>query len=178
METVSLKDWLDKLKSPDADVHNQAARAAGPWGAAAITPVAEMMASPDKGVARAATQAMQHIAYYSTRPGASPLETQRVSEELWKAASTPRPRMIRSQALNLLGLIGSGSIVPWLARLLNDPEVREDARLSLERIPGPQAQRALELALRQAPLDFQPNLRQSLYNRSLTMQSVGTQPGR
>lgn len=178
MAPANLKGWIEQLQSADADTHNAAARVSGPMGAAAITPIADVMASSDKGAARAATQALQHVAHHSTRPGTPAMEAQRVAGELLKVAMSARPRMVRSEALNLLGFVGSDSVVPALTRLLDDKEMREDARMALERIPGPRSQRALEQALRRAPADFAPALRQSIHNHGLSMDSVGVNPAR
>lgn len=172
---ANLKDWLEKLKSDDAEARAVAARAAGPQGAAAIVPLAEIMGGDNKGAAWAATQALNHIAHYSARPGARPQEARQVAAELLKIAASNRPRMVRSEALDALGFIGGAPEVPMLARLLDDKDVREEARMALERIPGAESQRALQQASQKAPADFQPNLRQSLYSRSLTAATAGTQ---
>lgn len=177
MSAANVSQLINTIKTGNADARYAAWRAAGPAGAAAVAPLAELMASTDKGASRAATEALGRVAHYAARPTASPAERQSVVVELLRVASAPRPRTVRAEALHLLGFVGNGNMVPALARLLNDPEVREDARLALERIPGPQSQRALEDALRRAPADFRPNLQQSLANRRQTRASVGTQAG-
>ncbi len=178
MSAANVNQLINTIKTGDADARYAAWRAAGPAGAAAVAPLAELIDSTDKGASRAATEALGRVAHYAARPSAPPVERQAVAVELLRVATAPRPRMVRAEALHLLGFVGNGNTVPPLARLLNDPEVREDARLALERIPGPQSLRALEEALRRAPADFKPNLQQSLHNRRLTRASVGTQPSR
>jgi HEAT repeat protein len=173
----TLQEFLEKIKSPDANVRYAAWRAAGPMGAQAVAPLAELMASSDKGVAKAAQGALQAIVHHAGRPGAS-REARAVAEELLKVAASNRPRMVRADALNWLGMIGEGRVVSGIAKLLGDAEMREDARMALERIPGRDAQRALENALKTAPADFKPNLEQSLYNRQLTPATVGTPSAR
>ncbi|HZO88360.1 MAG TPA: hypothetical protein VFB38_08470 [Chthonomonadaceae bacterium] len=169
--------FLEKIKSPDADVRYKAWREAGPMGAEAVVPLGELAASPDKGVAKAASGAMETIAHHAARPGAG-AEAHAVSVELLKVAQTPHPRMVRADALYLLGFTGDGRIVPGLARLLSDRELREDARMALERIPGSASLSALRQAARTASPDFRPNLEQSLHNRSLTPKTVGREPAR
>ena len=173
---AEIEKLMEKLRSPDAETRNSAAPIAGRMGAAAIAPLADLMAGADKGAARAATLAMQHIAHYSARPGAPAIGRRRVASELLKIASSTRPRMVRSEALETVGFIGDAQSVPVLALLLGDAAVREDARMALERIPGPQSYNALQQALRQAPADFAPALRQSLHNRSLSRATVGARP--
>ncbi len=62
--------------------------------------------------------------------------------------------------------------------LLADPEMRDAARMALERTPGSASLHALRRALSSAPAEFRPNLEQSLHNRRLTAQIVGTEPAR
>jgi HEAT repeat protein len=170
-----LQEFLDKIKSPDASVRYAAWRSAGPMGAQAVAPLADLMASSDKGVAKAAQGALQAIVHHAGRPGAG-REARAVAEELLKVAASNRPRMVRADVLNWLGMIGDGRGVSGIAKLLGDAELREDARMALERIPGRDAQRALENALKTAPADFKPNLEQSLYNRKLAPATVGIKP--
>lgn len=173
----TLQEFLDKIKSLDADVRYAAWRSAGPMGAPAVAALVDLMASSDKGVAKAAQGALQAIVHHAGRPGAG-REARAVAEELLKVAASNRPRLVRADALNWLGMIGDGRVVSGMVKLLNDTELREDARMALERIPGRDAQRALENALQTAPADFKPNIEQSLYNRRLTPATAGIKPER
>jgi HEAT repeat protein len=172
MEPITLKSWLEELQSPDAEARAKAARGGATMGASAIAPLADLMASTDKGAARAAKQALQHLAHHAARPGATP-EARRASTELLKVAASGRPRAVRADALELLGFVGGREVVLALATLLRDAEVREEARMTLERIPGPESLRALQEAMKSAPEDFKPALRQSLHARSLDARTVG-----
>ncbi len=173
----NLQEFLDQIKSSEANVRYAAWRSAGPMGAQAVAPLADLMASSDKGVAKAAQGALQAIVHHAGRPGAG-REARAVAEELLKVAASNRLRRVRAEALNWLGMIGEGRVVPGIAKLLGDAELREDARMALERIPGRDAQRALENAFKTAPADFKANLEQSLYNRKLTPATVGIKPER
>jgi hypothetical protein len=62
----------------------------------------------------------------------------------------------------MLSEIGDDDVVQPVARLLHDPELREDARAALERIPGKKSLAALQLALRNAPPGFKPAIAESL----------------
>lgn len=171
-----LQTFLERIQSGDGQVRCAAWRSAGPLGAAAVAPLADLMISPGKGVAKAAQEALKVVVHYAGRPGAR-AEARAVAAELLKVAASSRPYRVRAEALNGLGFIGDWRVVMGLARLLEDQEVREEARLALERIPGPAAWRALREALQTAPADFQPHLEQSLYNRDLKPENVGTLPG-
>jgi HEAT repeat protein len=172
MPPAQLNQLLQNLRSENADVRFAAWRSAGPAGAAAIAPIADIMAATDKAAVRSATEALQRVTHYSARPAASKNERRAVALALLQVANSPRPRMVRAEALYQLGFVAEEGIVPALARLLDDKEVREDARMALERIPGTVSLRALEEALRRAPADFQPNLRQAINNRRAINQAV------
>jgi HEAT repeat protein len=174
---IDAQTLLDRLQSPDANVRYKAWREAGPVGAGAVTGLADLLASPDKGIARAAQGALETIVHYAARPGATN-EARAVSVELLKAATAERPPLVRAQALNMLGFTGDGRAVPGLVKLLAVPAVREEARMALERIPGSAAENALKKAETTVPADFKPNIAQSLHNRDLTPDTVGTLPAR
>ena len=70
--------------------------------------------------------------------------------------------VVRREAAWMLSEIGDTSAVPTIARLLEEAEVREDARCALERMPSSKATRALEQAMKSAPGDFLPALANSL----------------
>ena len=51
--------------------------------------------------------------------------------------------------------------------MLSNKELREDARMSLQRIPGRQSLAALKNGLKTAPEDFKLNIAQSLRKRGV-----------
>ena len=61
-------------------------------------------------------------------------------------------------------IAGTNSVEP-VAGLLKNDELREDARMVLERIPAKSAVAALKAGFEAAPEDFKPNIAQSLRNR-------------
>lgn len=163
---MDVRELMAKLGSSDAAVRYAAWQGAGPAGSAAVVPVGDLMASTDKGVVKAAKGALEGIAYYSTRPGAD-REAEAVSQELLKLAGPGRPFAARAEAIHLLGFTGSRRAVPALAALLSDAEVRDEARMALEQIPGGASLAALKRAFNSAPPDFQPALQQSIRNRAM-----------
>jgi HEAT repeat protein len=173
IEKIEAKDLLDQLQSPDANVRYNAWRGAGPTGATAISGLGDLMASPDKSIAKCAHGALDTIAHYAARPGATPAEAHGVTMELLKLATTTRPRMVRSDALCLVGVVGDAHAVPGLVKLLSDNDVREDARMALERTPGSASLAALKKAATTVPADYRPSINQSLHDRALTVQNAG-----
>jgi len=165
-------DLLDQLQSPDANVRYKAWRSAGPTGAEAIPGLGDLMASPDKSIAKCAKGALETITHYAARPG-SPTEARAVSNNLLKLADSTRPHMVRADALTLVAYVGDGHCVPTLVKLLNDYDVHEEARLALERIPGSASLNALKKAATSVPENYKANIAQSLHDRKLTTHNVG-----
>jgi len=169
----NVEEFLAQIRSSDVDTRYKAWQSAGPIGAEAIVALSALAAGDDKWVGLAATGAMEKIAHYSARPGAGS-EAEAVSAELLKVAASHKPRVIRANALHLVGFIADNRSIPGLVKLLSDLEIREDARLALEKIPGSAATEAFKRAVKTAPGDFLPQIKQSLYNRSLSLKTVGT----
>jgi hypothetical protein len=65
----------------------------------------------------------------------------------------------------MLSEIGGRNSIEPIAALLSDRELREDARMVLQRIPSRTALAALKAALEAAPDDFKLNIAQSLRQR-------------
>lgn len=175
---MDLEAFLAQIRSEDAEQRYKAWRGAGPFGAKAVVPLAELAASPLPGVAKAAREALQVIVHHAGRPGATD-EARAVAAALLSVAESPRQSTrVRADALHWLGFVGDARAVPGIARLLNEPGVRDEARMALERIPGRESLRALRQARDTAPADFKAHLEQSLRARALTPATVGTKPAR
>ena len=67
----------------------------------------------------------------------------------------------------MLSEIGARNSIKSIARLIANKELREDARMALERIPNKQAIQALKFRFKKAPEDFKPNIAQSLRKRGV-----------
>jgi hypothetical protein len=72
----------------------------------------------------------------------------------------------------MLSEIAGDEAAQPLATLLTNKELREDARMALERIDGKASLAALQAALATAPEDFRPNLAQSLRRRGVEVPGV------
>jgi hypothetical protein len=59
--------------------------------------------------------------------------------------------------------------------VLKDAELREDARMALDRIPGQASLAALQQALEQTTDDFKHNLAQSLRHRGVEVSGIPCQ---
>ncbi len=156
-----LKEFIGKIQNENADVRYAAWRSAGPMGAPAVAPLGELVASENRGVAKAASEALKTIAHHASRPGAA-AERKAVSAELVKLLAADKPFITRVRALELLALTADDEFVPPIARLLDDEKLREDARRALERIPGRASVQALVEALSKVPENFRPFVIHSL----------------
>jgi len=176
-QTAEAAALIDKIKNPDESVRYAAWQAAGPEGASAVAPLADLVASDDKGVAKAAKGALDNVAHYGARPGGHS-DAHAVSVALLKLAQSSRPYAVRAQALHLLGFTADSRMAAEIGKLLEDESVREEARMGRERIPRKASLSVLNKFAAKAPSDFRPNVAQSLHNRALMPKTVGTEPAR
>lgn len=160
------------IKGDDEDARWAAADKAAEAGPAAIVPLAEVMAGPDPAAAKAAGVAMGRIVHASGRPGAGGAASQ-AADELVRLIGPDRPRNVRSEALRYLGFIGGTAQADAIAAQIADTDIREDARMALQRIPGQAAERALQKAKREGPLDYADAIDRSLSDRKTTMREAG-----
>jgi len=172
MNTNNLPADPVALATAIAGITNDQTRAAAwqqaaAFGAPAIKPLAVLLDDPNSEIPRAANRALWVIARHAGRPGAA-AEAKAVVSELVALLGTGSLAVRREVLWMLSELAGNQAIKP-MAALLTVPDVREDARLALQRIPGAQATRVLRAALAAAPEDFKPNLAQSLRARGETV---------
>ena len=164
---VSVDELIVKIKSTDDSVRGPAWQGAGPSGAPAVKPLADLMTDADFEIARSAKRALHVIVRHAGRPGAAK-EARAVTEELIPLLSN-RPTAVRREVLWLLSEIGGDEAVAPMAALLSDSALREDARCALTRLPGRKALAALKSALASAPEDFRFALADSLRARGETV---------
>ncbi len=159
---------VDKLiagvKDSSDTVRTQAWLGAGAAGAPAVKPLAKVMTEKDMEVARAAKRALWKIVRHTGRPGANK-EKSAVETELVELLDDAQPAATRREVLWMLSEIGARNSIKPIAGLLDNEELREDARMALERIPTKRALTALKAAMEKAPEAFKPNLAQSLRRR-------------
>jgi HEAT repeat protein len=162
-ESASVSEFIGKIKSPDDDARGTAWQNAGPQGAQAVKPLADVMTDASFEIARAAKRALYKIVRHAGRPGA-PREARAVAAELI-ALLPGGPTVVRREALWMLSEIGGDDAVTPMAALLTDKEVREDARCALMRLSGRRATAALKSAFASAPEEFKFALAESLRQR-------------
>ena len=172
---IAAEAFIDQIQSADADIRYTAWRSAGTQLPSAVAPLAGLLESPDKGIAKAAKGALETLVYES-----SPGDRERadaIADELAKvAADHARSRPVRAEVIHLIGFVAHHLVVPDLAVLLDDLEVRDEARMALERIPGHSSLNALKNAARLCIDPFRAHLDQSINNRAFTPETVGREP--
>ena len=168
----AVNQLIARLKDSDPGVRTDAWQGAGNVGAAAVRPLAKVMTAEDLEVARAAKRALWQIVRHAGRPGAED-ERRAVVTRLARLLGDEQPVPVRREVLWMLSEIGKAGVVKPMARLLEHEDLREDARMALERLPGKRSLAALKAALETAPETFKPNIAQSLRRRG---QSVRRYP--
>ncbi len=152
---------ISKIRDDSAEVRTNAWQSAGEVGAEAVKPLAEVMMDDELEVARAAKRAIWKIVRHAGRPEAGN-ERRAVVGELVELLGDERPVPVRREVLWMLSEIGTRRSVKPIAALLSNKELREDARMVLQRIPSRGAIAALRAGLQSCPEDFKINIAQSL----------------
>ncbi len=154
---------LEHIRSKDDKVRSQAWQGAAGVGAPAIAPLAALLVDAEVEVGRAARHAIERIVHHAGRPGAAD-EAHAVERELIALLKQESPA-VRRLGLWMLSEIGGDNCVQTVAGLLADPQVRDDARCALQRIPGQKSIEALSDAMARVSEDFRFAIAESLRKR-------------
>jgi HEAT repeat protein len=160
---LSVDDLIEKIKSKDDKVRGPAWQSADQYGAPAVKPLAAVMADPEFETARCAKRAVWKIVRAAGQPS-NAKAVAAVELELI-ALLANNPANTRREVLWMLSEIGSDKALAPMAALLTDPELREDARCALMRLPGPKVTAAFKKAFATAPEEFKFALAESLRQR-------------
>lgn len=163
---------LANIEHGDNPTRQSAAKQAYLVGTPAIGLLAEVCGGIDSGAAKAALEALQRIVHNAARPGAGG-ERLAAAQQLTKLIGGDQPHSVRADALKLLGCVGGPSEVTAIADLIHVPDIREDARMALERIPDPSADVALRNCSRTVPADYRAAIDQSLRHRKIKPKDAG-----
>lgn len=171
-DSALVASFLSDVRHGGAAERLVAVRQAALVGTAVLPALGAIYAGDDPAAGRAAWEAMQRIVSNAARPGA-PDEARAAADALRQIAGPGQPRAVRADALQLLGMVGGAADTSVLAGLLEETVVRDDARMALERIPGPAADDALRRAARTCPPEYRPAIDQSLRHRHAKRAEVG-----
>jgi len=170
-ESEAVNKLIARIKDKSDKVRAEAWLSAGEVGAPAVRPLAAVMTDKELEVARAAKRGLWKIVRYVGRPGAGD-EKKAVTAELIALLSGNQPTPVRREVLWMLSEIGRNKSVEPIAALLSPEELREDARMVLQRIPGRKSIAALKAGLKAAPRDFKLNIAQSLRQRGVRVRRL------
>lgn len=163
-QAQGVDELIAGIKSDSAEKRTETWQSAGEVGAPAVKTLAKVMTDDNLEVARAAKRALWKIVRHTGRPGANK-ERRAVEKELTGLLGKDQPVAIRREVLWMLSEIGARISIKPIAGLMRNKNLREDARMALERIPGKRAMTTLKAAFEKAPEDFKPNIAQSLRKR-------------
>ncbi len=163
---------LAKIKSDDPEVRTKAWQSAGEVGAVALKPLAKLVSEAELEVGRAAKRGMWQIVRHAGNPGSATSKKKRVVAALTGLLDDRQPAAVRREVLWMLSEIAGDEAVVPIAALLSNAELREDARMALDRIPGKKSLAALQTGLKAAPNDFKPNIAQSLRHRGVEVPGI------
>jgi HEAT repeat protein len=163
-QAQGVDELIAGIKSDSPEERTQAWQSAGKVGAQAVKPLAKVMTDDGLEVARAAKRALWQIVRYTGRPGANQ-ERGAVETELVVLLGDEQPVAVRREVLWMLSEIGARRSIKPIAELLRNEDLREDARMALERIPGNRSVTALKAGFESATEDFKLNMAQSLRKR-------------
>ena len=170
-ESEVVDKLIAKIKDKSDEVRAEAWLNAGEVGAPAVRPLAAVMIDKELEVARAAKRGLWKIVRYVGRRGKGD-EKRAVVAELNGLLNDDQPTPIRREVLWMLSEIARTKSIKPIAALLSNKELREDARMVLQRIPSRRSLAALRAGLKAAPKDFKINIAQSLRQRGVRVRGL------
>ncbi len=144
---LAAKDLVASLAGDAPERRTEAAVEAWRAGPAAMASVGALLADENPSVRSNAELALSTIAHHAAAPG-DDRERRKASAELVALLETDLPAEARRAVLRLLGATATdGDSVRAVTARLDDAELAEAALFALQRIPRPDAGRALAEAL-------------------------------
>jgi len=171
MEELTVDVLIARVKEKDPKVRAAAWQAAGKVGAPAVKPLAGVAATGELEVARAANRGLWKIVRTAGRPGAENERAAVVAELLDVLDNAQLPVQLRRDVVWMLSeIIRDDEIDPdGAASLLDDPDLREDVRCALQRVPGERALTALKIGFGRATGEFKAALACALRARGIAV---------
>jgi HEAT repeat protein len=151
---VDIDHLVSQLGGEDEVARSSARQSLARSGAEAVPKILPLIAHEDERVWRAASNTLADIAHEVSAPGREE-ERMAVTADLMTHLSPEQSDDVKRRVMRLLPLIvPEGFDVSPLATLLDDPEVRERARVCLEEIGTKEARAALCGALNSPDAEF------------------------
>ncbi len=170
----AVNETVARIKDKDEKVRIEAWQKAAAMGAPALRPLAALLTDDEIEVTRAAKRALWQIVRQSGRPGAD-AERKAVVQELLPLLEANQPSLIRREVLWMISEIAGDEAVAPVAAILSDAELRDDARMVLQRLPGDASLQALKQGLAAAPEPCKYNIAVSLRARGVNVKGYPSQ---
>jgi HEAT repeat protein len=156
--------FLAELQNENADVRYAAWIRAGEMAPQVVLPLAKLLVADNPGIRKAADEALKKIVHsVGKEPGGQ--KRAAVVQGLLDLLGKDQPKWVRTVALRHLSVLAGDEAVPTVAKLLQDPELDEEAAFCLERTPGKAATTALIASLASAKDAFKPRILAALGHR-------------
>jgi HEAT repeat protein len=130
---LNLENLLSDIQASDPHVRTKAWLSAGDVGASALQPLAKVVDEGETEVSRAAKRALWQIVRHVGRPDGDREEKTAVVSELVSLLSSAESVAVRRETVRMLSEIGGNESVRAVSSLLSEGDLREDARMALER---------------------------------------------
>ena len=156
--------FLAELQNENAGVRYAAWIRAGEMDPQVVLPLAKLLVADNPGIRKAADEALKKIVHsVGKEPGGK--KRAAVVQSLLDLLGKDQPKWAPTVALRHLSVLAGDEAVPKVAKLLQDPELDEEAAFCLERIPGKAATTALIASLASAKDAFKPRILAALGHR-------------
>ncbi len=171
---MTLEQLIDHVQSAEESERLKALDGAKTAGPQAVEPLAKAMAGGRPEVERAATRALWNLVHAQGAPGAE--YRRETGAKLLGLLGAEPATQVRREALWMVSeLCETRQAVRTVASLLEHPELKEDVRLVLERLPGKPAVAALKAAFVSADDEFKFALAASLRKRGVAVEGYPCQ---
>jgi HEAT repeat protein len=173
-DKLTVPALIAAIQSDDENMRTQAWVRAGELGPEPLKQLAQVVATGELEVSRAAQRAMWRITHTVGAPGAD--GRQATIAALTELLGDDQPIPVRREVLWMISELSDGSqAIEPIATLLKHPELGEDSCMVLERLPGANAVTALKAAFDTASEDFKYALAQSLRKRGVEVTGYPSQ---
>jgi HEAT repeat protein len=154
---MDTQQFVRDLQSDNPDVRFAAWRQAGTVEPTVIPQLGKIAASQDPGVAKAGREALTTMVH-SVGKSRTAANRAGVVQGLVNLTGPEYGLPVRVHALRLLSNVAGEESVPAIAKFIGNPELREEAAYTLERIGGPAVTKAFVATYRDAKDDFRPRI--------------------
>lgn len=146
----SSREFLQQIQQADPNLQLQAVEKVVQLNNSVVLPLCRLMADTSRSVAQSAYFALEILANHRARPAAEAKARRQFNAEMLKFLTTDANAGAKQRCLRLVAFSAGKKTAKGLGKYLNDPELFEPVRWTLEAIPEPEAGEVLLKALKKA----------------------------